>query len=426
MGIRHAFVLSELVIVNKPSQPISCTKLMNSRADHPMRNLYGLIFGLTMIAAGAAAIPHPALAQGIAPGQTLSGQLVLGGKSVPLPAGQWTVAGLGAGTADTSFSSRAPGLIWNVVLFRPTADGRQLDAMIELNINELSISDGWGMASDCSRSDLALSVVRYKAGWDSSCFFVTHTLFSEKNPTTPAWAQATLLAQQKGWQIPNTAVTAGARASNRRDVIDVRYHFTPAFHKIPEGAIEIWNQSPWLASRLERDQRRLAFARNLTEWIVVTSGHVEAGLKNRLPASVSLPDPGLNMLALENESLVKKRMEALNTLKNAGLLSSAGYDQQVHTLSEKGLDPTSSVVDPARIALYKTLAYRPAVSLANIFIDYYWIGLPFATGVLLLLQVTINSVKFYFHELAWDRLGLAGQRSDFALTVDFTYGGVDR
>jgi uncharacterized membrane protein len=42
------------------------------------------------------------------------------------------------------------------------------------------------------------------------------------------------------------------------------------------------------------------------------------------------------------------------------------------------------------------------------------------------LQVTINSVKFYFHELAWEQLGLGGQRSDFARTVDFTYGGVAR
>jgi uncharacterized membrane protein len=392
---------------------------------YPMRNLHRLIFGLTILATAAATLA-PAPAQGIATGQTLSGRLVLGGKSVPLPAGQWTVAGLGAGSMESSFNAGAPGLVWNVVLFRATSDGRTVDAMIELNINELSVADGWGMAADCSRTDLALSVVRYKAGWDSSCFFVTHTLFSEKNAATPAWAQATQMARQKGWQIPGTAVTAGARASNRRDVIDVRYHFTPAFHNIPEGAIESWDQSPWMASRLERDQRRLAFARNLTEWVVVTSGHVEAGLKNRLPANIALPAPGLNMLALENESQVKKRMASLQTLRNAGLLSSATYEEQLHTISEKGLDPTSSVVDPARIALYKTLGYRPAVSLANIFIDYYWIGLPFATGVLVLLQVTINSVKFYFHELAWDRLGLAGQRSDFARTVDFTYGGVDR
>jgi uncharacterized membrane protein len=390
-----------------------------------MRKLQQLIFGLTIIAACAAAA-LPAAAQGITEGQILSGQLLLGGKSVPLPTGQWTVAGLGAATIDGSFSAGASGLVWNVVLFRPTADGRNLDAMIEFNINELSVSDGWGMAADCGRTDLALSVVRYKAGWDSSCFFVTHTLFSEKNPATPAWAQATRMARQKGWQFPSTAVTAGARASNRRDVIDARYHFTPAFHNIPEVTNERWDQSPWAASRLEGDPRRIAFARNLTEWIVVTSGHIEAGLKNRLPANVVVPDPGVNMLALENESLVKKRLSALDTLKNAGLLSSAAHEEQVRTLSEKGLDPTSTVVDPARIALYKTLAYRPAVSLVNIFVDYYWIGLPFATGVLVLLQVTINSVKFYFHELAWEKLGLAGQRSDFARTIDFTYGGVDR
>jgi uncharacterized membrane protein len=391
-----------------------------------MRSICRLILGAVAITTTSTIGASGSSAQGIAAGQTLSGRLVLGGKSVPLPPGQWTVAGLGSGSIESAFNLGAPGLIWNLVLFRPAADGRTLDALIEININELSVSDGWGLAADCSRSDLALTVVRYKAGWDASCFFVTHTLFNEKSPATPAWAQASRLARQKGWQLPEIAVTAGARASNRRDVIDVRYHYTAAFHGIPEGTITNWDQSAWVAKRLEQDQRRLAFARNLTEWLVVTSGHVEAGLKNRLPATIALPDPGVNMLALENEGLVKKRMVALETLKKAGLLSAGSYDEQVRTLSEKGLDPTSTVVDPARVALYKTLGYRPAVSLANIFIDYWWIGAPFATGVLVLLQVTINSVKFYFHELAWDRFGLAGQRSDFARTVDFTYGGIDR
>jgi uncharacterized membrane protein len=383
---------------------------------------------LSVLVLGAASVVtgSSSQAQGIAAGQSVSGRIAIGSKTIPLPPGQWTVAGLGAGTLDTSIKVGAPGLVWNVVLFRSSESGRALDAIVELNINELAVSEGWGLASDCARSDLALSVVRYKAGWDASCFFVTHTLFDERKPVTPAWAQAAKLARQNGWQLPETAVTAGARASNRRDVVDVRYHFTPTFHGIPEGKVGSWDESPWSAKKLEHDQRRLVFARNLTEWIVVTSGHIEAGLKNRIPLEMKLPNPGVNMLALESEGLVKKRVAALDTLKKAGLMSSAGYDEQLKVLSEKGLDPTSTVVDPARIALYKTLGYRPAVSLANIFIDYWWIGAPFATGVLVLLQVTINSVKFYFHELAWEQLGLGGQRSDFARTVDFTYGGVAR
>lgn len=391
-----------------------------------MRYLHRAALSLLLAGAASSMYATSSRAQGIAAGQTVSDRLTIGNKTVPLPQGQWTVAGVGNGTLESSTKIGAPGLVWNVVLFRPGENGRTIDAIVELNVNELGVTDGWGLAGDCSRSDLALAVIRYKAGWDASCFFVTHTLFDETKPATPAWSQAVKLARQSNWQLPATVVTAGARSSNRRDVVDVRYHFTPAFHGIPEGKVGSWDESPWAAKKLELDQRRLAFARNLTEWTVVTSGHVEAGLKNRVPMDLKLPNPGVNMLALENESLVKKRIGALDTLKKAGLMSTAGYDEQLKLLSEKGLDPTSVAIDPARVALFKTLAYRPAVSLANIFIDYWWIGAPFATGVLVLLQVTINSVKFYFHELAWESLGLGGQRSDMARTVDFTYGGASR
>lgn len=383
------------------------------------------LIAFSLLLTGMTSFVDRAMAQGVEAGQTVSKRIVLGEKAFPLPPGNWLVAGVAPGQLQAADGFGAFGVIWNVILLRPTEDGQAIDAMVELNINDLPIADGWGVASACARKDFALSVVRYKAGWDSSCFFLTHTMWSSLQTPTPAWAQAQKLAQAKGWRMPTQTVTSGFRVSNRQDIIDARIHFTPAFYNIAEPAIVVWGQSPWHATRLEKDVVRIAFAKALTDWTVMMSGYVEAGIKRRLPADLTIPNPGVDDATLVRDGVVQKRKDALMTLQKAGLISEANFNEQLKILSEKGLDPSGTVIDPATVALYKTLAYRPTVSLANIFIDYYWIGQPFATGVLLLLQVTINSFKFYFHELAWESFGAAGQRRDSPRTLDFKYGGID-
>ena len=56
--------------------------------------------------------------------------------------------------------------------------------------------------------------------------------------------------------------------------------------------------------------------------------------------------------------------------------------------------------------------------------DYYWTGNYVAAGALEVLQITINSAKFYMHEVGWAKyMGIP--RTDAARTIDFKYIGVD-
>src|SRR5579872_6855686 len=130
----------------------------------------------------------------LSPGQTFERVLRVNGKQIPLPGGSWVVA---ADTANdwNDQSIGAFGYLRTLVLFRIV--GSRIDTMLEVNTNVLPTTDGWGMAADCARTDLVLAVVRYRAGWDGSCYFVTHTLLN-KEPT-PAWRKARDFAVQKGW-----------------------------------------------------------------------------------------------------------------------------------------------------------------------------------------------------------------------------------
>ena len=137
-------------------------------------------------------------------GSSVERVLRIDGKQVPLPSGSWVVA---ADTAsewnDQSFG--AFGYLRTLVLFR-IVDGH-VDTMLEINTNVLPTTDGWGMAADCSRTDLVLAVVRYRAGWDGSCYFVTHTLLA-RDPTT-GLAQGARLRHPEG-------TAALARLAHRR------------------------------------------------------------------------------------------------------------------------------------------------------------------------------------------------------------------
>jgi uncharacterized membrane protein len=377
---------------------------------------------LGVLACGAAlALLAPGDAQALmTQGAAVERVLEVGGKQIPLPEGRWVVAG-DAGTSYDGERVGAYGVIRNIVLFR--LQGRAVDAVAEINTNELPTTDGWGVAADCRRTDIALSVVRYMAGWDASCFFVTHTLTSTSG--LPAgWQQAAGYAQREGLAMAPVWLTAGFRVANRQNIVDARFHFAPAARGISVETPRRWSDSAWSASRIESDPARMALGVAVTEWAVLFSGFIETGIKNRLPATGTFPMPSRPDAPLQG-GIVERRLQALEDLRRSGVLTQEQFQAQSERLREHGLDPGSQVVDPSTIALYKTLAYRPIVSFINVFLDYYWIGYPYAAGVLVFLQVTVNSTKFYFHELAWERFGAISARRDSARTVDFSYYGTN-
>ncbi len=384
------------------------------------RTLGALVCGATL-----ALLAHGDAQALIAQGTTVERVLDVGGKQIPLPEGRWIVAG-DAGTSYEGERVGAYGVIRNIVLYR--LQGRAVDAIAEINTNELPTTDGWGVAGDCRRTDIALSVVRYMAGWDASCFFVTHTLTPNGNTAIsslpPGWQQAAAYAQREGLATVPVWLTAGFRVANRQNIVDARFHFSPGARGISVETPRRWSDSAWSAARIENDPQRMALGVAVTEWAVLFSGFIETGIKNRLPATGTFPMPSRPDAPLQG-GIVERRLQALEDLRRSGVLTEEQFQAQTQRLREHGLDPGSQVVDPNTIALYKTLAYRPIVSFLNVFIDYWWIGYPYAAGVLVFLQVTVNSTKFYFHELAWERLGAVSTRRDSARTVDFSYYGVN-
>lgn len=367
----------------------------------------------------AVSVLAPAFAQGpLRIGSTVERTLRIDGKRLTLPIGAWTVAADGASEwNDTSLG--AYGYLRTVILFR-VVDGK-LDTVLEVNANVLPTMDGWGMTAACARNDLVLAVIRYRAGWDGSCYFVTHTLMARD--TTPMWRRARDFAAQNRLVVPRMMLTAGFRSANRTDVLDVRYHFAGESRGIGVESADRWKDSAWMAHRLDQDKARGAFARAVSDWAVGYSGVVDAGLKNRVLTEdpVAMPEAAKGNAVVD---VVSRRLAELELLRQGGAITQQEFDAQSRSLKEHGLGASSNAPDLATVTAVKALSYRIIVSISHIFVDYYWTGNYVATGALEVLQITINSAKFYLHELGWAKYkGLP--RTDAARVIDFKYIGVD-
>lgn len=357
-------------------------------------------------------------AQGVLkPGTAVERVLKVDGKTLPLPEGRWVVGADGdSGWNDPALG--AYGYLRSLVLFRANTDGR-LDAVLEVHTNALAATDGWGMASSCARADLVLAVVRYRAGWDGSCFFVTHTVMNKED--NPVWAKARAFAAQQGWKVPGVLLTAGFRAANRADVIDARFHFVPETRGLPTETAGRWKDSGWMAAKLDESRERAAFAQGVSNWAVGYAAAVDASLKGRADPSVAIPMPDPSLKSPKDDSIAR-HMASLELLRQSGQISQKEFEAQAEVLLENGTGSSSTAPDLSVVTAVKAFSYRVIVSISHIFVDYYWTGSYVATGALEVLQITINSAKFYMHELGWAKF-MGVPRTDAARTIDFKYIG---
>lgn len=324
--------------------------------------------------------------------------LTVSGKQVPLPAGNWFVAGRAAGALAPSSDLGGYGTIWNLVLLHLSDDA--IDAIAEVNVNDLAVDDGWGMAADCQRHDLALAVVRSSGGWDAACFFVTHTNWRHAAELPPAWQQAMALAAQRGWTLPSQTITAGFRAANRRDVVDVRFHFI--------------------------EHPGIAIDSDIAAWSAMMIGCVEAGLKNRLPVSFAAPMPGVDEGTLQRDGVELLRQRRLAVLLAAGVLSQQQYAEQLASLRREEAAVGQGAIDPGTQEFYRLLSFQGLSVASDAVVTFLWTAQSVQAAALTLLQAGLRTGRSYAAAYLWNWYGGAPTRPDVPRTVDFAYGTTER
>lgn len=204
-------------------------------------------------------------------GERVTGVLSLMGKSIPIPEGDWVVAGAGYGSMIDPGPDRY-GVTASVMLVRPD---RQTDrSFLLVNTNALPVRNGWGTSSSCN-GDL-FSQVSEPRDLHESCDFVSFARSPRRVaaafPTVPPGIAATL---------PNWALVAGLRVSDRRDMIDMRLGMAP-LDPDPAG----WGAPELAATHLQ------ALAR-LSDWTQAARRTVTASMRGPVRTTTKLPMPEL-------------------------------------------------------------------------------------------------------------------------------------
>jgi uncharacterized membrane protein len=210
------------------------------------------------LAAPAQVVP----AQAAPASELFRGMISVEGKQVPLPVGEWHLAGRALSVADRSAPERS---VVSVALVR--LNGMTLDAAVLIQTNRLESDPAWGKATACDRTDLYFARIRYASDHDGSCAYAAYVNAAVKRETTDAaWQQALLDGAGRGWRFPSHWVEAAYRITDPRDAIQVRYLFNPI-----DGT--------------NGNQVRSVVAWTEASWSVVGSG-----FRNRLGGEDVLPD----------------------------------------------------------------------------------------------------------------------------------------
>jgi uncharacterized membrane protein len=112
--------------------------------------------------------------------------------------------------------------------------------------------------------------------------------------------------------------------------------------------------------------------------------------------------------------------DALQQLRAAGAISESEFDRQMAGIAGPAAVAGAAGWTYAQVAGWKAFTYRVVVTTINAGIDYVFIGRPFAAGVLVILQVVVNTTKFFFHEMMWQEMfGISPLQRDTPNIVEF-------
>jgi uncharacterized membrane protein len=306
-----------------------------------------------------------------------SGTIEIAGRHIPLPPGEWLLAGSAqdsAGPAET----RPYGAIETRILFKLA--GATVEDFITIRANALPVTGSWGPAPECDRTDILFTSVFYRAAHENFCGFVNHVVNGRDIGSSPAWIAALDLAAQNGWRLPATWLMAGFRIADRHDMLDVRYHLNPELAGFARDDAD-WAASAWSPVRVALDAQRVAVAERLARWVMETGPTIQ-----RAASGVEKGDVVLTLPALA--------------------------DLQAQGKVEATAAPESNL----KKAAWKTATFRVVSSTTT-----FLVALPFTGGVLLdaglltLVNAVTHSALYFLHELAWDAFGTAKPRPDLEL-----------
>jgi hypothetical protein len=384
----------------------------------------GLLAAWLCAGAGAAFAAPPAI------GSSFNGLLDLGDAQVPLPAGEWVLAGRGYDVV-ADMTDAAYGAIETLVLFR--LDERKVTAFATLQHNLIPIETGWGVAADCMRTDMPLRV--FFDGGDeghSRCGFAGEVATGPGLDTPAFWQSALAYAANQNLALPQLWTMAGVRMSNRRDVVDIRFYFGPELtaglakagvaQPVAESGGSSWLRFiPGWAEPGKPPRPSAPVMTVLDDWLQGLQYLVYLGFNRQLagvpapamPSAAATEDPGAVIRA--------QQQQRLDALKAAHVVGNQFYAQRSAAIRDSEVAVAPEQLSALEVTVLKTAADQATTIVENAVVNLVVLGSLTQAFALLPIQTLADTLQFTTHEYAWNKLGPNRVRE--SPTIDFVEVG---
>lgn len=190
------------------------------------------------------------------PGMTVASPLRIGGKSVPLPDGDWVVA-----ATERGYEQMATEMV-NVFLLNTRPNAEILAVQASTNLG--AYVGGWKQLATCERRDMLFAQPNDGYSHErQACWFVNHVAVSGR---TKIVADTLDFIRKRGMSFPAVSPYVGMRVADQTDYLTARFYFDPRVANLtdPRGLIRV--ASAWRADRIEQTPPLRAYADRVIGW----------------------------------------------------------------------------------------------------------------------------------------------------------------
>lgn len=239
----------------------------------------------------------------------------VGNQTIPLPPGDWEVAGVyternnvGTPILDAILIQRQGDQLAKVVRLRtPTAIGRGLY--------------GYVISNECGRADVHYMKADSVGVATQDCRLVNHWRMSQSGNIPRAWRAFEIYSDKSGIRRPLAMIGSVYRLGDNRTFLDASYMLNPEVDGFAPPKQSDWSSSDWHRSNVPQDPKKVAYVNRLIAWTDEWHGTVKAGFEGRLPAKSQPPIQAQPQAPRSSSAPAEERLKALDELLRQKLIT---------------------------------------------------------------------------------------------------------
>ena len=242
-------------------------------------------------------------------GTVVSGSFELGGRSIPLPEGEYALAARSVnepamleGSASIPRASVVQALL---VQAQPPRLRAAVYARVALKPPNYRFT--WSM-QPCRKEDVLhrADLVQGNGGGSENCLLVDHVLGNFGPRSQGVWKDAAGWLAERGVELPvPLLIVANVTRIEGWQLVSASYAFNPRMFGCNAPRARSWAASPWHRKTVAEDPQRVRFVESVTAWGELAQRHFDALVRGHAPV-VEKP-PAIHSCAAAQAALELRR-----------------------------------------------------------------------------------------------------------------------